>query len=117
MTRIPTGSGPPVIYAWVRFRDSPTREYLGASARGPGEHHWTVAAAMAPHRGVARADAHVTLSTGIVSAAVSFHDDAPLDEWFLYANSPSGPDVASRRAKARSSAMTARSSRPTASRR
>ena len=83
----PDRVGPPVIYAWVRFRDSPDEEYLRRALVAQGSTHWTVAAAMAPHRGVGQADAHVTLSTGIVSAAIAFHDDAPLDEWFLYANS------------------------------
>jgi acyl-CoA thioesterase len=41
---------------------------------------------MRPHRGFGEAQAHETLSTGIMSATISFHDDAPVDEWFLYAN-------------------------------
>jgi acyl-CoA thioesterase-2 len=41
---------------------------------------------MRPHKGFGEAMAHVTLSTGIVSIALAFHDDAPLGEWFLYSN-------------------------------
>ena len=37
-------------------------------------------------RGSGEADAHVTLSTGIMSVSIAFHDDAPLDQWFLYEN-------------------------------
>ena len=32
------------------------------------------------------AEAHVSLSTGPMSVAIAFHDDAPLDRWLLYAN-------------------------------
>jgi acyl-CoA thioesterase II len=46
--------------------------------------HWTIAAGMLPHPGIGESQAHVTLSTGPVAASVAFHDDAPLDAWFLY---------------------------------
>ena len=48
--------------------------------------HWTVAAAMRPHEGVSEAQAHVTLSTGILAASVAFHDTVDVGEWLLYAN-------------------------------
>jgi acyl-CoA thioesterase len=41
---------------------------------------------MRPHRGVTEDEAHVSLSTGIMSVGIAFHDDAPVTEWFLYAN-------------------------------
>jgi acyl-CoA thioesterase len=40
---------------------------------------------MRPHPGFGDAPAHVT-SSGIMSSAIAFHDDAPVDEWLLYAN-------------------------------
>ena len=76
-----------MIYAWMRFRDNPEGLYLrrrGLVAQATT--HWTIAAAMLPHQGFGEANAHVTLSTGIMSVAISFHDDAPLDQWFLYDN-------------------------------
>jgi hypothetical protein len=78
--------GPAVIYAWVRFRDNPADLALRRALVTQAMPHWTVAAAMRPHPGVGQADAHLSLSTGIMSLAVAFHDDVPLDEWFLYAN-------------------------------
>jgi acyl-CoA thioesterase len=82
----PDRVGPPVIYAWVRFRDDPGEPYLRSALVAQATTHWTVAAAMRPHRGLGEAMAHVTLSTGIMSVAISFHDDAPVNQWFLYAN-------------------------------
>jgi len=78
--------GPPVVYAWVRFRDNPIEPYLRSALVAQATTHWTVAAAMRPHPGVGQAMAHVTLSTGIMSISIAFHDDAPVDQWFLYAN-------------------------------
>ena len=82
----PERLGPPLIYAWIRFRDNPSEPYLRSALAAQATTHWTIAAAMRPHRGFGEADAHATLSTGIVSVAIAFHDDAPLDEWLLYAN-------------------------------
>jgi uncharacterized protein (DUF427 family)/acyl-CoA thioesterase len=82
----PDRVGPPVIYAWVRFRDNPAEPYLRSALVAQATTHWTIAAAMRPHPGFGESHAHVTLSTGIMSVAFAFHDDAPLDEWFLYTN-------------------------------
>ncbi len=82
----PDRVGPPVLHAWVRFRDDPVETYLRQALVAQASTHWTIAAAMRPHRGFGEAQAHVTLSTGIMSVTIAFHDDAPVDEWFLYAN-------------------------------
>jgi acyl-CoA thioesterase II len=82
----PNRDGPPVIYAWVRFRDAPTEQYLQSALVAQATTHWTIGAAMRPHHGYGEADAHVTMSTGIMSVGIAFHDDAPVTEWFLYAN-------------------------------
>ena len=82
----PDRVGPPVIYAWMRFRDAPAEQYLQNALLAQATTHWTIAAAMRPHRGVTEDEAHVTLSTGIMSVGIAFHDDAPVTEWFLYAN-------------------------------
>jgi acyl-CoA thioesterase II len=82
----PERVGPPEIYAWVRFRENPEELYLRQALVAQAATHWTIAAAMRPHRGFGEAQAHESLSTGIMSITISFHDDAPVNEWFLYAN-------------------------------
>jgi uncharacterized protein (DUF427 family)/acyl-CoA thioesterase len=82
----PDEVGPPVIYAWLRFRDNPAELHLRRALVAQASTHWTVAAAMRPHRGFGQAQAHVTLSTGIMAATIAFHADTPLNEWLLYAN-------------------------------
>ena len=82
----PEKVGPPEIHAWVRFREDPGVQYMRDALVAQATGHWTIGAAMLPHRGFGEADAHVTLSTGIMSIAIAFHDPAPVDDWFLYAN-------------------------------
>jgi acyl-CoA thioesterase-2 len=82
----PDRVGPPVIYAWMRFRDNPDEPYLRSALIAQATTHWTIGAAMRPHAGFGEADAHVTLSTGIMSVSIAFHDDAPIDQWLLYDN-------------------------------
>jgi acyl-CoA thioesterase/uncharacterized protein (DUF427 family) len=83
----PERVGPPVIHAWLRFRDNPAELYLRNALVAQATTHWTIAAAMLPHRGFGEAQAHVTLSTGPMAIALAFHDDAPLDDWLLYTTS------------------------------
>lgn len=82
----PDRIGPPEIYAWCRFRDNPGEQFLHLALLAQSTTHWTIAAAMRPHPGFGEAQAHVTLSTGIMSAAIAFHDDFDVTEWLLYAN-------------------------------
>jgi acyl-CoA thioesterase II len=78
--------GPPEIFTWARFRDAPAHDYLHAALLAQSTTHWSIAAAMRPHEGVSEAQAHVTLSTGILAATIAFHDAVDVSEWLLYAN-------------------------------
>jgi uncharacterized protein (DUF427 family)/acyl-CoA thioesterase len=78
--------GPAEIFTWVRFRDAPAHDYLHAALLAQSTTHWTIAAAMRPHAGVSEAQAHVTLSTGILAATIAFHDEVDVSQWLLYAN-------------------------------
>ena len=82
----PDRIGPPVIYSWVRFRDSPAEQYMHDALMAQSTTHWTIGAAMRPHKGFGEAEAHRTLSTGIMSIAIAFHDQVDVTEWLLYAN-------------------------------
>lgn len=82
----PDRVGPPEIYVWCRFRDDPGPQYLHAALLAQSTTHWTIAAAMRPHPGFGEADAHRTLSTGVLSCAIAFHDEFDVRDWLLYAN-------------------------------
>src|SRR5262245_5605142 len=78
--------GPAEILTWARFRAVPAQDYLHAALLAQSTTHWTIAAAMRPHEGVSEAQAHVTLSTGILATTIAFHDEVDVTEWLLYAN-------------------------------
>jgi uncharacterized protein (DUF427 family)/acyl-CoA thioesterase len=78
--------GPAEIFTWARFRDAPAHAHLHAALLAQSTTHWTIAAAMRPHEGVSEAEAHVTLSTGILATTIAFHDEVDVTEWLLYAN-------------------------------
>ena len=56
----PDHLGPPVINAWIRFKDAPSEPYLHAALLAQPTTHWTIAAAMLPHPGYGEAMAHVS---------------------------------------------------------
>jgi acyl-CoA thioesterase len=76
--------GPPVIDAWVRFREVPDDSYLHAGLLAQFTGHMSIAAGLRPHEGIGQRAAHRTLSTAINAIAISLHADVRADEWMLY---------------------------------
>ncbi|GAB2658658.1 acyl-CoA thioesterase [Nocardia goodfellowii] len=77
--------GPPELFVWTKFRDKPEQQYLDAALLTQSTTHWTVAAALRPHPGFGQSMAHRSISTGITMATITFHDDADVTRWLLYA--------------------------------
>jgi acyl-CoA thioesterase len=77
-------AGPPVLDAWVRFREVPDDAPLHAALLAQFTGHLSIAAALRPHRGVGEADAHRTLSTAVNAIAIAFHSDVRAERWMLY---------------------------------
>jgi acyl-CoA thioesterase II len=82
----PDRTGPPEVNAWVRFRDAPAESYLHAALLAQSTTHWTIAAGLRPHHGFGEAQAHISLSTGIMKATIAFHDEVDVSDWLLYTN-------------------------------
>lgn len=82
----PDRIGPPEIYAWCRFKEAPEEAYLHTALMAQSTTHWTIAAAMRPHAGFGEALAHSTLSTGVMSISIAFHEQVDVTQWLLYAN-------------------------------
>ncbi len=81
----PDRIGPPELFVWTQFRDAPDSDHLHAALLTQSTAHWTVAAALRPHAGFGEAMAHRSISTGITMATITFHDDADVSQWLLYA--------------------------------
>jgi acyl-CoA thioesterase II len=82
----PARVGPPVINAWVRFRNAPSEPHLHTALLAQSTTHWIIAAGMLPHQGFGESQAHISLSTGIMEASIAFHDDVDVTDWLLYTN-------------------------------
>ncbi len=76
--------GPPLIDAWVRFREVPAEGALHAGLLAQFSGHMPIAAALRPHAGIGQAQAHRTLSMGINAISLSLHREVHVDEWVLY---------------------------------
>jgi acyl-CoA thioesterase II len=76
--------GPPQLDVWTRFAGAPSGDAgldqaLAAYTTDP----FLIATAMRPHKGVGQAQAHVTLSTGVVSHTLTFHEPLDAGDWLL----------------------------------
>lgn len=80
----PDRVSPPEIHAWMRYRWQPDDLCLRQAVLGQPTTHWTIAASMLPHKGYGEVMAHRTISTGVLSATMFFHEDADLTDWLLY---------------------------------
>jgi acyl-CoA thioesterase len=76
--------GPPVIDAWLRFREVPGSPHLHAALLAQFTGHVSIAAALRPHPGIGQSQAHRTLSTAINAINISFHADVRADRWMRY---------------------------------
>jgi acyl-CoA thioesterase II len=76
--------GPPVIDAWVRYREVPDDPYLHAALLAHFTGHVSIAAAMRPHAGIGQSQAHRMLSTAINAINISFHANVRADCWMRY---------------------------------
>ena len=76
--------GPPVLDAWVRFRELPPDPSLHAGLLAQFTGHLSIAAALRPHAGIGQDQAHHRLSTAINAITLSIHGDVRADRWLLY---------------------------------
>lgn len=76
--------GPPVIDAWVRFRQVPDNPFLHAALLAQFTGHMPIATALRAHQGIGQREAHRTISTAINAIGLSLHADIRADQWMLY---------------------------------
>jgi acyl-CoA thioesterase II len=79
-------TGPAELDVWVRFLDVPDDPPLHQALLSWYTDPFLIAAAMRPHEGIGQAQAHETLSTGVISHTLTFHESFRADEWMLIAN-------------------------------
>jgi acyl-CoA thioesterase-2 len=77
-------TGPPMVDAWVRFRQVPDDPALHAGLLAQFTGHMSIAAALRPHQGISQDQAHRTISMAINSINLSLYGPVKVDDWLLY---------------------------------
>ncbi len=80
----PAAVGPPTLDVWVRYARAPGEAAIRQAVIAHLCGAFTIGTAMRPHEGYGQAQAHRTLSTGVLSLTVHFHAPSALDDWLLY---------------------------------
>jgi acyl-CoA thioesterase II len=79
----PDLTGPPDLDVWTRFPGAPTDELTSQALLAFASDGFLIGTAMRPHEGVGQAQAHVTVTTGVVSHTLTFHEPFAADDWLL----------------------------------
>jgi acyl-CoA thioesterase len=75
--------GPPELDVWVRFAGAPDDPATDQALVAYSTDGFLIGTAMRPHTGVGQAQAHQTLSTGVLSHTLTYHERCPAAEWHL----------------------------------
>ena len=80
----PDEVGPPVLDAWLHYATVPTRHDLAKALLAHFTGHLSISTTMRAHAGVGTAQAHDTLSTGVITITIAFHEPVAWSGWLLY---------------------------------
>jgi acyl-CoA thioesterase len=78
--------GPPDLDVWTRFPGAPDDRVVDQALLAFATDGFLIGTAMRPHAGVGQSQAHVTLTTGVLSHTLSFHEPTRADRWLLLTN-------------------------------
>lgn len=78
--------GPPELSVWTAFPDAPEDPATSQALLAFATDGFLIGTAMRPHEGVGQAQAHVSLSTGVLSHTITFHEPFSAARWLLLAH-------------------------------
>jgi acyl-CoA thioesterase len=78
--------GPAELFAWLRCEKAPDDLASNQAILAWATDGFLIGTAMRPHAGVGQAEAHKTLSTGVVGHTLTFHDAFSARDWLLLAH-------------------------------
>ena len=79
----PDAVGPAELDVWSRFAGAPDDATTDQALVAFATDGFLIGTAMRPHAGVGQAQAHVTISTGVISHTLTFHEPCAASEWLL----------------------------------
>jgi len=81
--------GSPAMYFWMRHPESYDSVAANQAIVAWTQPGFIIGLAMRPHKEINIADAHTTISTGVISHTAHFHDHADVGQWLLVAQEAS----------------------------
>ncbi len=75
--------GPAELGVWSRFPDAPADATISQALLAYASDGFLIGTAMRPHAGVGQAQAHVSISTTVLSHTLTFHEPVDASEWLL----------------------------------
>jgi acyl-CoA thioesterase len=78
-------NGPAEVMVWFRVPNAPSGAVLNQALLTSRSHLFLIAAAMRPHEGVGVNMTHDTISTGVITHTLSFHEPVDASSWLLFA--------------------------------
>lgn len=81
----PEAVGPAELDVWTRFVGAPDDPVISQALLAFASDGFLIGTAMRPHAGVGQAQAHRTLSTGVISHTLTFHEPFSAAAWMLLA--------------------------------
>ena len=84
-----SADGSPAMYFWMRHTESYDSVAANQALIAWCQPGFIIGLAMRPHSHINIADAHATISTGVISHTAHFHDHADVGQWLLVAQQAS----------------------------
>jgi acyl-CoA thioesterase len=82
----PDAVGPAELDVWTRFVGAPDDPVVSQALLAFASDGFLIGTAMRPHPGVGQAQAHKTLSTGVISHTLTYHEPFDAGDWLLLAH-------------------------------
>lgn len=79
----PDAVGPPELDVWTRFDGAPDNRLLDQALLAFATDGFLIGTAMRPHEGVGQAQSHRTVSTGVITHTLTFHEPVRAADWLL----------------------------------
>ena len=79
----PDAVGPAELDVWTRFAGAPDHPGTSQALLAFATDGFLIGTAMRPHKGVGQALSHKTISTGVLSHTITFHEPFSAAEWLL----------------------------------
>ena len=82
----PAITGPPELHLWMRWQEVSDEPAMHQAALSWFTDPFLIGASMRPHAGIGLEQAHESISTGVISHTITFHEDFRLSDWLLISN-------------------------------